>query len=74
MAKAPCKGCTFRQIGCYSRCEKYMKFQAENEAEKLARNIQAAVNDYFAEKHYVRKRKYHEHHQKLKSGGGSVYK
>ena len=34
--KAPCKNCTDRHLHCHSKCEKYLKFLAENEKRKQA--------------------------------------
>lgn len=34
VAKAPCKNCEDRQLGCHSQCERYKKFKEESQAEK----------------------------------------
>ena len=28
--KAPCKGCTQREIGCHANCEKYLDYKKKN--------------------------------------------
>ena len=42
-----CKNCTDRHLHCHSKCEKYLKFLAENEKKKQA--IRLENNLYNAE-------------------------
>lgn len=30
--KAPCKDCQNRQVGCHSKCQGYLEYQAKNKA------------------------------------------
>lgn len=30
--RAPCKDCPRREVGCHSKCDDYIKFDAENKA------------------------------------------
>ena len=34
MAKAPCKDCEKRELGCHGRCEEYAEYKKQNEKAK----------------------------------------
>lgn len=34
MAQAPCKDCKERELGCHSKCEKYLAFKLERDKEQ----------------------------------------
>lgn len=42
---APCKDCGSREIGCHSKCEKYLEFKDFNERRKKERELDKKCND-----------------------------
>lgn len=46
MSKAPCKDCKKRELGCHSKCEKYLAFKKEMAKEKEDKRI-------YLENHYT---------------------
>ena len=46
--KVPCKDCKDRQIGCHSKCEKYLEFKKQNDEIKRKQRIEKqAEYDYW---------------------------
>lgn len=47
MSNAPCKGCTYRHLGCHDNCESYREFvnknRKEREDERTKRQISGAI-------------------------------
>jgi len=41
----PCKDCGSREIGCHSKCEKYLEFKDFNERRKKERELDKKCND-----------------------------
>lgn len=67
---SPCKDCPDRHIGCHGQCAAYVKYRTDCEQIRITRSIERAVDGYFAAVQHERKRRYLEHHRKLKSGRG----
>lgn len=44
--KVPCKGCSDRKVGCHSDCEKYLKYKAEMERQRILRTEQKEEIDF----------------------------
>lgn len=42
--KSPCKDCPDRYVGCHERCNKYLAYADEREAERQARYQQYIVD------------------------------
>lgn len=60
-AKAPCKGCTDREVGCHAGCERYREFRAEIDARPRPRHDAA---DFLRENVAKTKKKLHMHKRK----------
>ena len=46
MSKGPCYQCPDRESGCHGKCERYAKFQEENEVIKQRKREIAEFKDY----------------------------
>ena len=46
MSKGPCYQCPDRESGCHGKCERYAKFQEENETIKQRKREIAEFKDY----------------------------
>lgn len=50
LVKAPCKGCTARQLYCHSKCQKYIDYKTEHDKHqtiiKRLDEEQQAYRDY----------------------------
>lgn len=53
--KCDCKGCEDRYVGCHSVCEKYKKFQEENE--KFREKLKWDKGDYITYHNFQPRRK-----------------
>ncbi len=42
----PCKNCKIRHFGCHSDCEKYLKYKAEMERQRILRTEQKEEIDF----------------------------
>lgn len=42
----PCKNCSDRKVGCHSNCEKYLKYKAEMERQRILRTEQKEEIDF----------------------------
>lgn len=61
--KAPCKGCTFREIACHVTCPMYRMYKKHKEKEMKCNAKQCDVSDYVRGnviriRHKMRKAKY----------------
>jgi len=45
-AKAPCKDCSDRCVGCHSNCDKYKAFKEENERVKVLSRKNKEIETY----------------------------
>nr|DAV22428.1 MAG TPA: hypothetical protein [Caudoviricetes sp.] len=43
---APCKGCTFREVGCHVRCPMYRMYQRKKKEEKRYLQGNVEVSEY----------------------------
>lgn len=57
----PCKGCPERRVednyNCHAVCEKYLAFLQANEAAKLERRKQSAMEKYYIRRNHRRAEK-----------------
>lgn len=61
--KAPCKGCTFREIACHVKCHMYRMYKRKKEEETKCNAKRGDVSDYVRGnvikiRHKMRKAKY----------------
>ena len=61
--KAPCKGCTFREIACHVKCPMYRMYKRKKEGETKCNAKRGDVSDYVRGnvikiRHKMRKAKY----------------
>lgn len=57
MAKAPCKGCVGRFVGCHSTCTKYIEFRKELDKHNKVVAEKKAIERMLARSEYVNKRR-----------------
>lgn len=46
---APCKDCPDREVGCHSKCSRYLNWKEQNEATKRAKALEREANSYMYE-------------------------
>lgn len=61
--KAPCKGCTFREIACHVKCPMYRMYKRKKEEEMKSNAKRGDVSDYVRDnvikiRYKMRKAKY----------------
>lgn len=43
---APCKDCPDREVGCHSKCARYLSWKEQNEATKRVKALEREANSY----------------------------
>lgn len=46
---APCKDCPDREVGCHSKCARYLSWKEQNEAAKRAKALEYDADSYMFE-------------------------
>lgn len=59
MSGFTCKDCPDREVGCHSRCEKYLREKKENEIRKARKNGSRDYTNYVHDRTYDNVRKKH---------------